>query len=204
MSTPRSLAPEPSDATLLVGLGIALPRARRALERAGSLPALLAVPRSAFFERTGLSRRAHDRLHAARELGRRVLSASLPRGHRLSTPAEARHYALALTRDLPYETFHAIWLTSRHRVLCTEELARGTLHEAPVYPREVLRRAIDTNADAVIFLHNHPGGDPNPSGADRRLTARLVHVLSLVDTRVVDHLIAADGFVLSFRDAGLL
>ena len=97
-----------------------------------------------------------------------------------------------------------LFLDSRHRVLAFEELFRGTIDGASVHPREVVRRALQHNAAAVIFSHNHPSGVAEPSQADQRITLRLREALGLVDVRVLDHLIVGDGDCCSLAQRGLL
>jgi DNA repair protein RadC len=113
------------------------------------------------------------RLAAALELGHRHLSAELERGAALSDPRRPGRYFAQRLRRLPHEVFAALFLDTRHRTLAFEELFRGTLDGAEVHPREVVRRALALNAAAVIVGHNHPSGNPEPSAADRAVTARL-------------------------------
>jgi len=82
-----------------------------------------------------------------------------------------------------------LFLDSQHRVLRFEELFRGTIDAASVYPREVLKAALAYNAAAVILVHNHPSGDPEPSDSDRKITERLKEALGLMDIRVIDHVV---------------
>ena len=92
----------------------------------------------------------------------------------------------------------------RDRVIVFEELFRGTLDSASVYPREVVKRALACNAAALILTHNHPSGVAEPSQADQMLTRRLKEALALVDIRVLDHLVVGDGEPVSFAERGLL
>jgi DNA repair protein RadC len=107
-------------------------------------------------------------------------------------------------RDYPYEVFAVLFLDNRHRVIAFEELFRGTIDGASVHPREVVRRALALNAAAVILSHNHPSGVAEPSEADQRITTRLREALSLVDVRVLDHLVIGDGGCCSLAERGLL
>ena len=98
--------------------------------------------------------------------------------------------------DLPHEVFSCLFLDTRHRLIRYEELFRGTVDGAAVYPREVLKRALHHNAAAVIFGHNHPSGVSEPSEADRGITLKLGRALALVDIRLLDHLVVTrDGHV---------
>lgn len=104
----------------------------------------------------------------------------------------------------PHESFAVLYLDAQHALIAFEELFRGTLTQTSVYPREVLKRALHHEAAAVILSHNHPSGSTAPSRADELLTTTLRTALSMVDVRVVDHLIVAGGTSLSFAERGLL
>jgi len=95
-------------------------------------------------------------------------------------------------------------LDAQHRVISFEEMFRGTLTQTSVYPREVVLEALKHNAAAVILCHNHPSGSNTPSRADEALTQNLKAALSLVDVRVIDHMIVTRGGCLSFAEQGLL
>jgi DNA repair protein RadC len=97
-----------------------------------------------------------------------------------------------------------LYLDAQNRVLADEELFRGTLTQTSVYPREVVRRALQLNSAAVILAHNHPSGAAEPSRADEFLTQSLKSALQLVDVRVLDHLVVGRGQVVSFAERGLL
>lgn len=89
-------------------------------------------------------------------------------------------------------------------MIIVDELFRGTLSQTSVYPREVVKAALHHNAAAVIFAHNHPSGVAEPSKSDELLTQALKQALSLVDVRVLDHIIVAGSSVISFAERGLL
>ena len=193
------------DTELLALLGFSSAAAAQALTRAGTLRTLAAIPTADAPTRTGLSPADHRRLLAACELGRRNLLASLTPGTVLATRDQAKHYALALARDLPVETFHTIWLDPHHRVLATHQISSGTIDAARVYPREIIRRGIEVGATGVFLLHNHAAsGLATPSPDDRRLTKHLVDLLATVRIQIFDHLIVGDGCVTSFQELGIL
>ena len=100
--------------------------------------------------------------------------------------------------------FACLFLDNQHRVILLEELFRGTIDGASVYPREVVKQALYHNAAAVIFAHNHPSGISEPSQADKHITEKLKQALSLFDIRVLDHFIIGDGQPYSFAEHGLL
>jgi DNA repair protein RadC len=105
--------------------------------------------------------------------------------------------------DLEYEVFACLFLDSRHRLIKFEELFRGTIDGAFVYPREVVKAALACNAAAAIFAHNHPSGVAEPSEADKFTTQRLKQALGLIDIRVLDHFVVGDA-IYSFAEHGLL
>ena len=174
--------------------------ARDLLRRFGSLRGLLAATRAEFCEAPGLGDAKYALLQAVLEMGRRHLHERLERGEPLLGPGHTARYLTAQLRDYPYEVFAVMFLDNRHRVLAFEELFRGTIDGASVHPREVVRRALQHNAAAVIVAHNHPSGVAEPSQADRQLTQRLRDALALVDVRVLDHVVVGDGSYYSFSD----
>ncbi len=102
------------------------------------------------------------------------------------------------------EVFGAIFMNSNHVIASIDDLFHGTINGVSVYPRVIVQRALDLNAAAVIFYHNHPSGNPEPSEADKRLTNRLKEALSLIDTLVLDHLVVGGGKYVSFSERGYL
>lgn len=119
-------------------------------------------------------------------------------------PDAMRPFLRLKLAELPHEVFACMFLDNQHRLICYEELFSGTIDGCSVHPREVVKRALERNAAAVVFAHNHPSGIAEPSQADRRITDRLKSALTLVDIRVLDHLIVGDTEVLSFAERGLL
>ncbi|MDH4275317.1 MAG: DNA repair protein RadC [Gammaproteobacteria bacterium] len=178
--------------------------ARELLQGFGSLRALLNADHAQFCAGHGLGTAKFVQLQAVLEMGRRHLHETLQRSDALQNPDDTRRYLTACLRDYPYEVFACLYLDQRHRVICFEELFRGTLDGAPVYPREVVKRALAHNAGAMIFAHNHPSGVAEPSRADEAVTQRLKNALALVDIRVLDHVVIGDGQCVSFAERGLL
>ena len=103
-----------------------------------------------------------------------------------------------------HESFAVMFLDARHALLAFEDLFRGTLTQAGVYPREVLKRALQHNAAAVILAHNHPSGEAEPSAADRGLTCELKEALAHIDVRVLDHFVVAGNRAVSMAERGLV
>jgi len=121
----------------------------------------------------------------------------------ISSPEEMRNYLRLKISQKEYEVFCCIFLDQRHKVIDIEEMFRGTIDGASVYPREVVKAALKNNAAAVIFAHNHPSGEAEPSSADKQITTRLKDALALVDIRVLDHFIIGND-VVSFAERGLI
>lgn len=143
-------------------------------------------------------------LKAAIELGKRVMAAPLSTGTRIASSQELfRHYYPAL-RDLRHEVFKIILLDAKHAIIRDATVSKGSLTLSIVHPRDVFTLAVRESAAAVIFLHNHPSGDPEPSPEDRALTARLVAAGQVLGIHVLDHLIIGDGRYVSFADQGWL
>lgn len=103
-----------------------------------------------------------------------------------------------------HEIFSVMLLDNRHRLIALRDLFRGTIDGASVHPREVVKEVIAANAGAVIFVHNHPSGNPEPSQADISITKRLKEALALIDVRTLDHFIVGGSRVVSFAARGLL
>jgi DNA repair protein RadC len=171
----------------------ALSLARGLLSELGGLAPLLAAQPSLLLQHPGLGWVGYCRLQAGVELGRRFLAAPRTPGAPMTDPGKAAEYFQARLVGLPHELFCCLFLDTRHRLICCEELFRGTLDGAAVYPREVVKRALFHNAGAVILGHNHPSGSPEPSEADQHITGRLKAALGLIEVRVLDHIIVGSG-----------
>lgn len=122
----------------------------------------------------------------------------------LGSPSAVRDFLKLRIGALEHEEFWAVWLDAQNRVIQFEGMFRGTLTQASVYPREVVKTALKHNAAAVIFAHNHPSGVPEPSRADEVLTRTLKDALALVDVKVLDHFVVAGAQITSFAERGLL
>ncbi|HED34390.1 MAG TPA: JAB domain-containing protein [Gammaproteobacteria bacterium] len=176
---------------------------RDLLDGFSGLRPLLLADQQSFCERLGLGSAKYAQLQAVLEMARRYLSEGLQRGDTLTSPQETRQFLSSQLRDYQYEVFAVLFMDQRHRMLQFEEMFRGTIDGASVYPREVVKKALEYNAAAVIFAHNHPSGVAEPSEADEKITQRLKEALALVDIRVLDHFVIADD-VVSFAERGLL
>ncbi len=133
-------------------------------------------------------------------LERRVFKA----GPRLERPAAVRDYLRLKLVAEPNEIFVVVFMNSMHDVLAVEPMFHGTINATSVYPRVVLQRALQLNAAAVIFAHQHPSGTTEPSNADRLLNEQLNTALAIIDVLVLDHFVIVQGKPYSFAESGLL
>ena len=137
-------------------------------------------------------------------MARQLANLRLRRGRALTSPKEVFSHLQALLADYEHEVFALLMLDSRHRVIAFQEMFRGTLDGASVYPREVVKVALKHNAAAMILVHNHPSGDPEPSLADRTLTKKLQDALDLVGVRTLDHIVVGHEGCVSLAEQGYL
>ena len=178
--------------------------ARDALNEFNGLQGLIQANFQDFNGLNGLGLGKYAQLQGALELGKRLIHARLSRQCTLKNPQSTRDFLKISLRNYQHEVFACLFLDNRHRVICFEELFTGTIDGASVYPREVVKRALQHNAAAVILSHNHPSGVAEPSLADRNITTRLVQALDLVDIRVLDHIVIGGAESVSFAERGLL
>lgn len=178
--------------------------ARNLLAKFGGLGPLLSSDTKILCAEKGLGRAKCAQLQAVVELAHRYAGEKLERESVFTTPGAVAAYLRIKLQGQPREVFSALFLDTRHQLIADEVLFQGTLDGAQVYPREVVKRALYHNAAAVIFAHNHPSGVAEPSGDDIRITQRLKEALSLVDVRVLDHLVVGAGEAVSLADRGHL
>lgn len=133
-----------------------------------------------------------------------MLAGQLRGTEMLSSPQAVRDFLRIQLGRLEHEVFAVIHLDAQHRVIEYVEMFRGTVSQTSVYPREVVKEALARNSAAIVLVHNHPSGFAEPSRADELLTQTLKSALSLVDVRVIDHLIVAGATILSFAERGLI
>ena len=200
-----------SDAELLaifVNTGVrgktALDIARELLSAFGGLKKLLQSHPHEIYRQRGLGKAKFALLKAALELGRRFSDSHIQVGETLQDSQLTKMFLAHRLKDYPHEVFACLFLDNHNRLLCFEELFRGTLNEASVYPREVVKQALAHNAAKVIFAHNHPSGSSEPSQADQDITQRLKEALGLVDILVIDHIVVGHHAVVSFAERGLM
>lgn len=147
---------------------------------------------------------ALDTLAAAWELSKRALHEKAKASDCLASPQAVRDFLRMYLRDIQHEVFLVIHLNATNHVIATEQLFRGTLSQCSVYPREIVKSALRFNAASILLSHNHPGGSPTPSFADRSLTKAVQAACAVVDVNVLDHVIVAGGEITSFAETGMM
>ena len=178
--------------------------AQELLCRFGGLSQLLAASQAEFCTGLGLGAAKYAQLQAVLEMAARYCSEHLEQPAPCRDVADAKQLAKLRLGSLRYEVFAVFFLDNQHRLIRFEELFRGTFDGAQVYPRELAQRCLQLNAAAVLLAHNHPSGARQPSASDHRLTARIAEVLALLEVRLLDHILVAQGAPISFAEEGWL
>lgn len=174
------------------------------LQQFNSLPGLFNAGLSEFSAIHGLGPAKFAQLQAVLELAKRAIYQDLGQGLQLSSPAAVRQYLQLSIGHLAHECFVAMFLDVKNRLICSEQMSRGSLSHAAVYPREILKSCLKNNAAALIVAHNHPSGNAEPSQADLTLTQTLQQALSYIEVRLLDHFIVANPHVYSLAEHGQL
>lgn len=182
----------------------AIDLAKILLHKFGSLRELLAAREESFCAIHGLGVAKYVQLQASVEMTRRFLHQQLQEKDIITCPEDTKNFLISQIRDKSYEVFVCLYLDNRHQIIHYEELFRGTIDAANVYPREVVKQSLLYNAAAIIVAHNHPSGIAEPSQSDEHITHRLKEALALVDIRLLDHFIIGDGVVCSLAERGIL
>jgi DNA repair protein RadC len=179
----------------------ALELANHVLADVGGLGGLSRAPGDQLQRRRGVGMTKATRIMAAIELGRRTLAegahAERPR---MASPREAAAYLVPLYGSRSVEQFGIVLLDTRYRLLQTVLLSVGVLDRTCTHPREVFREAVAGGASAIIMFHNHPSGDPHPSGEDLLMTMRIFEAGELMGIMMIDHLVLAENSYYSFRE----
>ena len=189
--------------TGLKGLSV-LQLAQQLLDQFGGIQGLLHAQTDDLTRIKGLGPAKRAEIAAVIELARRALVQQLAERPVFDAPAKVKHYLRLQLGGRGFEVFAVMFLDAQNRLLRLEEMFRGTLTQTSVYPREVVKRALELHAGALILAHNHPSGAAEPSKADEYLTQTLKAALQLVDVRVLDHLVVGRNEVVSFAERGLL
>jgi DNA repair protein RadC len=204
---PQSLA----DYELLeMVLFLALPRrdtkpiAKALLTRFGSFAAAIAAPLNDLRAMEGIGDAGAAALKTVHAAAVRLAQAEATKGKRLDNWNKLIDYLTAAMSREPVEQFRVLFLDTRNRLLADEVQARGTVNHTPVYPREVVKRALELQATAIILVHNHPSGDPTPSSDDIEMTREVKLAAAVLSIVLHDHIIVGNGEWRSFRREGLL
>ena len=178
--------------------------AKNALKKFGSLKAVLETDSKELKEIKGIGDNNIFGLKIAQAVARRYLADRVIDKDFIRSSDEVLDYLQHNLRDKNREVFLVIYLNGRNQILKLEELFKGTLSTSAVYPREVVKRALDNNAAAIVLVHNHPSGNSTPSQDDLAITKKLKEATQSIDVSVHDHLIIAGNDVYSFADHGIL
>jgi len=180
------------------------PAAKQLLRDFGSLAAVLSASPADLMRTKGIGLAATAAIKAAAAAGVRMARQELSGRPLLRNYEKTVAYCRAVMGRESIEQFRVFFLDKQNRLIDDQVVQRGTVDHTPVYPREVAHRALDLGATALILVHNHPSGDPTPSGADIRMTKTLSEALAPIGIKVLDHLIVAAEGDASFRTLGLL
>ncbi len=178
--------------------------AKDALKKFGSLRDVLEADPKDLKTIKGIGDKNIFGLKLSQDVARRYLSDRLIDKDFIQSSNDVLEYLQHKLRDKNKEVFMAIYLNGRNQILKMDELFEGTLNTSAVYPREVVKRALDNHAAALVFVHNHPSGNPKPSQDDISITKKLSDAAKAIDISVHDHLIIAGNDVYSFADHGLI
>lgn len=177
---------------------------RQLLKHFGSIAEVFRSSQEDFCAQHGLGEAKYVQLQACLEMSKRYLAEKISSKNALTSSQATQDYLISELRHETREVFAVLFLDNQHRILHFERLFWGTLDAAAVYPRIVVEFVLKYHAAAVIFAHNHPSGVAEASLADQQITQRLVQALSLLDVRVLDHVIVAGPLCYSFAERGLL
>lgn len=180
------------------------PIAKALLKRFGTLSEVISAPRERLKEIEGVGDRVVDELKIIKALAERTAGEAVRKRTILSSWTALLDYCRTAMAYEEREQFRLLFLDKKNQLLADEVQQTGTVDHTPVYPREVIRRALELSASAVILVHNHPSGDPTPSRADIQMTQTIVEVGKPLGIAVHDHLIIGREGHVSFRGLGLI
>ena len=182
----------------------AVQMSRRLLHEFGGIEELLAAPLERLLDARGVGLAKASQIKAIQELGTRLTEAELAKAQRFEDPTAVSQYLRKRLGHLPHEAFACLFLSAKHQQLSFEILFHGSIDRTHVHAREILRRGLEVNAAAVIFCHNHPLGNAEPSQADIALTRSLADLLAQVEIRLLDHLVVSARSWVSLQMRGLI
>jgi len=178
--------------------------AQQLLQRFGSLYHIMTATPAEFDAIKGVGDAKLAQLHAIAELARRFFASQMAQEDVMANPQVTRHYLQSVLAHQEREIFMALFLDNQHRVLQAQKIFMGSINSVEVHPREIVREALKLNAAAVILAHNHPSGMAEPSRADRNITHKISAACTLLNIRLLDHLVIGHGEYVSFAERGWL
>ena len=178
--------------------------AKNAIARFKTLRGVLEAPQEDLLAIKGIGPHNVFGIKLVQEVARQFLKDRVVEKSMVKASQEVFDYLFHSMRDLNKEIFKVLFLNGQNEIIAVEDLFEGTLNASAVYPREVIKAAIKHNALSVIFAHNHPSGNPQPSQLDKNITKQLVDAGSVMHIAVLDHIIIGDNRYFSFADEGLM
>jgi len=182
----------------------ALHLATELLNRFGGVRGIFEAEIKDLLKMEGLGEAKVAQIKAVYGLAEQYLKEKVKRGKIIKSSKDIYDYLYFTMRDLKKEVFKVFFLDGKNEVIKVEDLFEGTLNQSSVYPREIIKSAIKYNAVGLIFVHNHPSGNPEPSLSDRKITKELVFAGNLMQIKVLDHIIIGENRYFSFADEGLI
>jgi DNA repair protein RadC len=180
------------------------PLAKALLKRFGSFAEVIAAPRDRLREVPGVCDSVVSQLKIVEAAAARLAQTRVIGKHALSSWSALLDYCMAAMARAPAEEFRVLFLDRKNVLIADEVQARGTVDHTPVYPREIIKRALEHGASAIILVHNHPSGDPTPSKADIAMTREIAAAAKALHIAIHDHLVIGRGGHASFKSLGLL
>jgi len=180
------------------------PLAKALLDSFGSFNAVLAAPMASLRRIKGVGESVALELKVVQAAAHRMGQSRVMGREVVSSWAALLEYCTMTMAERSTEQFRILFLDRKNVLIADEEQSHGTVDHVPVYPREVVKRALELNASALILVHNHPSGDPTPSAEDVAMTRRIANAGEALSITLHDHIIVARSGTLSFRSEGLL
>lgn len=180
------------------------PLAKALLARFGSFAEVMAAPRARLLEVPGVGDGVATHLKIVEAAAHRLAKTKVIGRPALSSWAALIDYCTAAMARQPIEAFRVLFLDRKNILIADEVQSRGTVDHTPVYPREIVKRALEHGASSIILVHNHPSGDPTPSRADIEMTREIANAAKALHIAVHDHLVIGRGGHVSFKSLGLL
>jgi len=180
------------------------PQGKEAIKRFKTLRGVLEAPPEELRKIKGITAHNVFVIKFMQDVAREFLKEQVLDKPYCRSSREVFDYLYHSMRDLKKEVFKVLFLDSQNRVAKIEDLFEGTLNASAIYPREIIQGAVKHNATALIFVHNHPAGNPQPSDNDKQITQDLVFAANIMQIRILDHIVIGDNRYFSFADAGLI